>query len=70
MREALEEAIDELRAEYSIPFVLRYLEELPVKEVAKVMQLSEAATKSRILRARLFLREKLEPIMSIGVNDE
>ncbi len=64
IREALDEAIDELRAEYSIPFVLRYLEELPVKEVAKVMQLSEAATKSRILRARLFLREKLEPLMS------
>jgi RNA polymerase sigma-70 factor (ECF subfamily) len=69
IREALDEAIDELRAEYSIPFVLRYLEELPVKEVAKVMQLSEAATKSRILRARLFLREKLEPIMSTEANN-
>jgi len=70
VREVLEKAIDELRAEYSIPFILRYIEEMSVKEVAKVMQLSEAATKSRILRARLFLREKLEPVLSVEGNDE
>lgn len=70
VRKVLEDAIDELRAEYSIPFILRYVEEMSVKEVAKVMQLSEAATKSRILRARLFLREKLEPVLSSEAKDE
>jgi RNA polymerase sigma-70 factor (ECF subfamily) len=63
LRRFIDDALDQLRAEYSVAFILRYIEELPVKEVARVMKLSEAATKSRILRARLFLREKLESVM-------
>lgn len=70
LKKYLDEAIDELRAEYSIPFILRYIEELPVKEIARIMNLSEAATKSRILRARLFLRDKLEPILQAENSDE
>lgn len=70
LREFLDDAIDELRAEYSVPFILRYLEDLPVKEVARIMNLSEAATKSRILRARLFLRDKLQSVMKIEDRDE
>lgn len=70
LRKFLDEAIDELRAEYSIPFILRYVEELPVKEVARIMNLSEAATKSRILRARLFLRDKLESVMKAEGKNE
>lgn len=70
LKRFLDEAVDELRAEYSIPFILRYIEELPVKEVAKIIGLSEAATKSRILRARLFLRDKLESIMKAEGNNE
>jgi RNA polymerase sigma-70 factor (ECF subfamily) len=66
----IEEAIDELRAEYSIPFILRYIEELSVKEIAGIMGLTVAATKSRILRARLFLRDKLEPLLRVKENDE
>jgi RNA polymerase sigma-70 factor (ECF subfamily) len=70
LKRVLEDAIDELRAEYSVPFILRYIEELPVKEVARIMDLSEAATKSRILRARLFLRDKLEPLFQVEDDDE
>jgi RNA polymerase sigma-70 factor (ECF subfamily) len=70
LRKFIDEAIDDLRAEYSIPFILRYLEELPVKEIARLMHLSEAATKSRILRARLYLREKLASVMQIEDQDE
>ncbi len=40
-------------------FLLRYIEELPVKEVARLTKQSEASAKSRILRARLALRDKL-----------
>lgn len=65
IRDFLESAIDELRAEYSIPFVLRYHEDMSIKEIAEVMKLSEAAVKSRILRARLFLRDKLDSILKI-----
>ena len=59
IQEIIEEGLSEMELKYSTPFVLRYMEDLPVKEVAKVMNLTLAATKSRILRARLALREKL-----------
>ena len=65
IRDYIENAIDELRAEYSIPFILRYHEEMSIKEIADIMKLSEAAVKSRILRARLFLRDKLDLILKI-----
>ena len=68
IRKLLDEAMDAMRSEYSIPFILRYMEDLPVKEVAKVMKLSLPATKSRILRARLFLREKIETAMKEKIN--
>lgn len=59
LRDVLDQAIAELPYMYREAFVLRYLEELPVKEVARTIGETEAATKSRILRARLALREKL-----------
>ena len=42
-----------------MPFVLRYVDGLPVKEIAGVMGITLAAAKSRILRTRLALRERL-----------
>jgi RNA polymerase sigma-70 factor (ECF subfamily) len=44
---------------YREAFVLRYVEEMSVKEVAETIGQSEAATKSRILRARVALRDFL-----------
>lgn len=58
----IESSLAELPLKYSVPFTLRYLEDMPVKEVARVLKLSLPATKSRILRARLALREKLGDI--------
>lgn len=43
-------------------FVLRDVEELSTEETAEVLGLSIAAVKSRLLRARLQLREKLTRI--------
>jgi RNA polymerase sigma-70 factor, ECF subfamily len=63
-------AIAQLPAEYSVPFALRYDEELSIKEIAQMLKLSEAATKSRILRARLFLRDKLDAILRIEEGNE
>jgi RNA polymerase sigma-70 factor (ECF subfamily) len=59
IREMIESYLDEMPYKYSMPFVLRYMEDLPVKEVAALLKLSEAAAKSRILRARLALRDRL-----------
>ncbi len=70
IRKFISEAVDELPAEYSVPFLLRYEEELSIKEIAGLLELSEAATKSRVLRARLFLREKLDSILRIEDSSE
>lgn len=41
--------------------VLRDLEELSIEEVASRLELTEAAVKSRLMRARAMLRERMEP---------
>lgn len=56
----IENTLEQMDPKYSLPFVLRYMEEMSVKEVAAILKLSVAATKSRILRARLALRDKLD----------
>ncbi|MCP4685681.1 MAG: sigma-70 family RNA polymerase sigma factor [bacterium] len=59
LRKKIDLHIAGLPYKYREAFVLRYVEELSVKEVARTINESEAATKSRILRARLALREQL-----------
>ncbi len=59
MKEILAQAIETLEADFRIVFVLRDVEELPTEETAKLLGLSITATKSRLLRARLKLRQKL-----------
>lgn len=55
----LQDAIDELPEKYKTVFQLKDVEGLSNQEVAEVLDLSLPAVKSRALRARLFLREKL-----------
>lgn len=59
MQEILSEAIDKLEPDFRIVFILRDVEELPTEETAKLLGLSITATKSRLLRARLKLRQRL-----------
>jgi RNA polymerase sigma-70 factor (ECF subfamily) len=59
LNEILTSAIDSLAAPYRAVFVLRDLEELSTEETAQVLSLSIPAVKSRLLRARLQLRDKL-----------
>ena len=58
-RKIMEKAIDELPEIYKAVFVLRDVEGLPAIEVGDVLGLSVAAVKSRLHRARLFLRNSL-----------
>ncbi len=58
-REYLEEAIQMLSDTLRAVFVLRDIEGLSTAETADVLGISEAAVKSRLHRARLFLRERL-----------
>ena len=55
----LETAIQSLEPLYRSVFVLRDIEELSTEETAEMLGLSVPAVKSRLLRARLQLREKL-----------
>jgi RNA polymerase sigma-70 factor (ECF subfamily) len=57
--EILDSAVDSLEPPYRSVFVLRDIEELSTEETAEALNLSVPAVKSRLLRARLQLREKL-----------
>lgn len=62
MREILDKAIQSLKPIFRVVFVLRDVEEMSTEETAQALGLSVAAVKSRLLRARLELREKLTRI--------
>jgi RNA polymerase sigma-70 factor, ECF subfamily len=55
----LDEAVQSLRPAFRTVFVLRDIEELSTEETAESLGISIPAVKSRLLRARLQLREKL-----------
>jgi RNA polymerase sigma-70 factor (ECF subfamily) len=60
LREALNQAVEELPADFRSVVVLRDFEGLSNREVSKVLNLSVPAVKSRLHRGRLFLRSRLE----------
>jgi RNA polymerase sigma-70 factor (ECF subfamily) len=59
MHEILSSVIDKLEPGFRMVFVLRDVEELSTEETAKALGISVPAVKSRLLRARLKLRERL-----------
>ncbi len=59
LQQALELAINKLPKKYRLPLVLRDMEELSAKEVGTIMELNERTIKSRLHRARLFIRKEL-----------
>jgi RNA polymerase sigma-70 factor (ECF subfamily) len=65
-REQMKQAIDELPPTLRSVFVLRDIEGLSTTETAEALDLSESAVKSRLMRARLKLREQLSRYFSEG----
>ena len=59
IRTILNDAISALRPAFRTVFILRDIEELSTEETANLLDLSIPAVKSRLLRARLQLRERL-----------
>jgi RNA polymerase sigma-70 factor (ECF subfamily) len=59
LAEVLEESVAELPEEYRAIFTLRDVDGLSNQEVADILGLTLAATKTRLHRARLFLRDRL-----------
>jgi RNA polymerase sigma-70 factor (ECF subfamily) len=64
LRERLDEAIRKLPVDYRLVFILRDLEGKSAEETAKITKLSVPAVKSRLRRARVFLREELNEFMA------
>jgi RNA polymerase sigma-70 factor, ECF subfamily len=60
LHEILNKVIDQLSPEFRVVFVLRDVEGLSTEETASTLGISVAAVKSRLLRARLRLRQKLD----------
>ena len=60
LRQVLERSIRALPVKYRAPVILRDVEGLTTEEAAEVMDLSQAAFKSRLHRARLLLRRALD----------
>jgi RNA polymerase sigma-70 factor, ECF subfamily len=61
----LDKAILKLPVDYRVVFVLRDLEGKSTEETAEILKISVEASKSRLRRARAFLRTQLSPYMSL-----
>ena len=61
VRHAVREAIDRLPETHRNVLLLRDIEELDTAEVAKMLEISDGAVKTRLHRARAALRELLDP---------
>ena len=64
LRQILSSALDELRPALRIVFVLRDMEGLSTEETADAIGINVPAVKTRLLRARLVLRQKLQRRLS------
>jgi RNA polymerase sigma-70 factor (ECF subfamily) len=63
LRNLLDEAVQKLPMDYRTVFVLRDIEGQSASETARILKLSIPAVKSRLRRARVFLREQLDGYM-------
>jgi RNA polymerase sigma-70 factor (ECF subfamily) len=61
LRQALQKAVDELSPKYREVVLLRDVEHLSITETAELLGITEAAVKTRLLRARLIMRDTLAP---------
>jgi RNA polymerase sigma-70 factor (ECF subfamily) len=61
-RERIGEAIAAMKAHQRLILNLYYMEELPVQEIARVLDIPEGSVKSRLFYAREALKKVLEPI--------
>jgi RNA polymerase sigma-70 factor, ECF subfamily len=65
VRTALMRALRSLREPYREVFLLRDVQHLNVDETAQALGISISAVKSRLLRARLQMRERLAPLFRV-----
>jgi len=61
LRDALKRALDSLPPKYREVLILRDLQHLSIQETAQVLGVTEGSVKTRLLRARLQMRDALTP---------
>ena len=66
IRQLLLEALASLKSKYREVFILRDIHHLSIEEVAATLEISRASVKTRLLRARLMLRDLLAPRIASG----
>ncbi len=59
----LQSAISSLAEPYRVPFLLKEVQDLSYEEVSHVLNLPQGTVKSRVHRAKLLLREKLQGVL-------
>jgi len=62
-RNAVQRAISTLPEKYRAPLILRDVDGRSYDEIASILETSEGTVKSRISRARAFLRKKMRPYL-------
>jgi RNA polymerase sigma-70 factor (ECF subfamily) len=65
----LKKAIEQLEEYHQIAFVLRYMQELSIKEIAEITEVSEGTVKSRLFYATKKITVKLELFNPTKEND-
>ena len=66
IRTLLVKALASLSQKYREVFILRDVEQMSIEEAAEVLNISSASVKTRLLRARLMLRDLLAPALADG----
>lgn len=69
-RQRLDEAVDKLPDTLRVVFMLRDMEGLSIRETADMLGLTETAVKTRLLRARLRLRNELSIYYSERITEK
>jgi len=69
-RRHLDKAIRRLPEKLQVVFLLRDIEGLSIRETSEALDLSETAVKTRLLRARLNLREQLSTYYGERLKEE
>ncbi len=59
----LEVAVSSLAETYRVPFLLKEVQDLSYEEVSHILNLPQGTVKSRVHRAKLLLREKLQGVL-------
>lgn len=64
MQKIVQDAIDELEPDHKEIVILRDIEGFSYDEIARMLNLPEGTTKSRLHRARMVVKEKLKKVLS------